>query len=234
MKKGPYIFNLAIILLLVASVIAAGSSTGATTNQASNTDSDPTTNFAIDQAREGTPIKASRTEKKRIREACEDTENRRERIKCRLQYIKDHKEEFDAGYNALPEACRKLEKDDRGRCVAFYKKSQACYEMKGIEKNKCFKRLANFAKANIRDEDSERGQKARDYAILLLYDIQEKIEQAIENDRVDADAGADAIDKIVEIKQDILDGKTKREITPKMLQLRTLLKNIKSTIDQDE
>ena len=38
----------------------------------------------------------------------------------------------------------------------------------------------------------------------MLYDIQEKIEKAIENERVGVDKGAEAIDKIVEIKEDIL------------------------------
>jgi len=229
MKKSLYLFNILIILLLVASVIAAGSSTGSRTNTAS----DPTTNFGTDE-RVNTARQITGAEKRAARGACEDSDNRRTRIKCRLDYIKDNNEDFEAHYSKAPEACRELEKDGKGRCVAFYKKSQACYDKKRGDKIKCFKRLANFAKANLKDEKEERGLKARDYVILLLYDIQEKIEGAIENDRIDSDAGADAIDKIVEIKEDILNGKTKREVTPKMLQLRTLLKNIKSTIDQDD
>jgi hypothetical protein len=243
MKKSAFILTVTISLLLVFSVIAAGSSTGSRTNTAS----DPTTNFATDQVTDETTderpdarrVKVARRQlsganKRAVREACEDTDNRRERIKCRLDYIRDNKEEFEAPYNRPPEACRDLEKGDQGKCVALYQKSQACYDKKRVDKIKCFKRIANFAKAHLKDERGDgRGQKARDYAILLLYEIQEKIEGAIEKDRVDSDVAAAAINKIVEIKQDILDGKTKREITPKMLQLRTLIKNIKSAINQD-
>jgi len=232
MKKSIFILTTTVIsLLLVFSVIAAGSSTGARSDT-TNTDSDPTTNFETNNG-----VNAARqltnSQKKEARETCEDSDSRRERIKCRLDYIKDNKEEFVTSYNKAPEACRKLDDGKKGKCVAFYKKSNACYEKNKLEKNKCFKRLANFAKANLKDETENRDGKARDYVILLLYDIQEKIEHAIENGRVNSGTGADAIDKIVEIKEDILNGKTKREVTPKMLQLRTLLKNIKSTIDQE-
>ena len=64
-------------------------------------------------------------------------------------------------------------------------------------------------------------------------DIQDKIEKAIENERVDEENGAEAINKIVEIKEDIINGIKKNDIKPKMLQLRTLLKDLKSKIDQD-
>ena len=62
------------------------------------------------------------------------------------------------------------------RCKQFYENSQKCYLKKGKYKNKCFKRLANFAKAKLKDEKENKNKKSRDYVILLLYDIQEKIE----------------------------------------------------------
>jgi len=233
MKKGLFILTTSIVisLLLVFSVIAAGSSTAARSDT-TNTDSDPTTNFETNK-RVNAARQLNKAEKSIAREACEDSDNRRARIKCRLDYIKEHKEEFEAPYSRAPEACRKLDEGKKGKCVSFYKKSQACYEKEGKLKNQCFKRLANFARANLKDEADERNSKARDYVILLLYDIQEKIEHAIENDRVNSDDGADTIDKIVEIKQDILDGKKKNEIKPKMQELRSLLKDLKSTIDED-
>lgn len=241
MKKGLFVLTLTISLLLVFSVIAAGSSTAARSG-ITNTDSDPTTNFETDETdtedetserRVNAARRLTRAEKTAARDACEDSDNRRERIRCRLDYIKEHKEEFEAPYSKAPEACRNQEEGAIGRCVAFYQKSQACYEKKSQAKNQCFKRLANFAKANLKDETEGRNAKARDYVILLLYDIQEKLEHAIENDRVDVDIGADTIDKIVEIKQDILDGKKKNEVKPKMQELRILLKDLKSTIDED-
>ena len=101
-------------------------------------------------------------------------------------------------------------------------------------KNKCFKRLANFAKAKLKDEKVDKNKKSRDYVVLLLYDIQEKIEKAIENERVGVDKGAEAIDKIVEIKEDILNGIKKNDIKPKMLQLRTLLKDFEDIETTDQ
>ena len=100
-----------------------------------------------------------------------------------------------------------------------------------MEKNKCFKRLANFAKANLKDEKEGKNQKSRDYVILLLYDIQGKIEEAIKNDKIDSEKGSQIVEKITEIKENILAGKTKKEIAPKISELKSLLKDLKSTID---
>lgn len=217
MKKVLYFFNILLILLVIGSVIALGSSASEKIEDR-NFKTDKISNKSVE-------------EKKAVREACENTEDRKERIKCRLQYIKDNKEDFEAPYNKIPETCRNLTNfENRGKCVSFYQKSQACYEKNGIDKNKCFKRLANFAKANIKDEKNERNQKARDYTLLLLYDIQQKIELAVKNDKIDAEEGSKVIEKIVEIKEDILAGKTKKEIKPQFLELKNLIKDIKSRV----
>lgn len=201
--------------MIVASVIAAGSSASEKTDS----------NFKTDEIKNKSELKKS------AREKCEEVENRKERIKCRLKYIKENKEDFEAPYSKIPEACRNLDFENRGKCVSFYQKSQACYERNGIEKNKCFKRLANFAKANLKDEKDGKNQKARDYVVLLLYDIQEKIEEAIKNDKIDEEVGSKIIEKITEIKEDILAGKTKKEIAPKISELKSLLKDLKSNTD---
>lgn len=220
MKKVLYLFNMFLILLIMSSVIAIDSSVPEKIENR-NFKTDKIGNKSIE-------------EKKAVREACENSEDRKERIKCRLQYIKDNKEDFEAPYNKIPETCRNLTNfENRGKCVSFYQKSQACYEKNGIDKNKCFKILANFAKANIKDEKNERNQKARDYALLLLYDMQQKIELAVKNDKIGAEEGSKVIEKIVEIKEDILSGKTKREISPKFLELKSLIKDIKSKVENE-
>lgn len=215
MKKTIFL-NSFMVLMLVASVIAAGSSASEKTVDS---------NFKTDEIKDKLEVK------KTAREKCEEVENRKERIKCRLDYIKENKEDFEAPSNKIPEACRKLEFENRGKCVSFYQKSQACYEKNGLEKNKCFKRLANFANANLKDEKEGKNQKSRDYVVLLLYDIQEKIEEAIKNGKIDSEKGSQVIEKITEIKEDILAGKTKKEIAPKISELKSLLKDLKSTID---
>ena len=237
MKKSLFFLNMTIVLLLVTLVIAAGSSTSSKTVPSDNFETDEVArDIAEDIAKKKIiekPKSLTAEQKNTARNICEKNKNRKERIRCRLKYIKKHKEEFKAPYNKAPEACRRLGKDKMKRCKQFYENSQKCYLKKGKYKNKCFKRLANFAKAKLKDEKENKNKKSRDYVILLLYDIQEKIEKAIENERVDADKGAEAIDKIVEIKEDILNGIKKNDIKPKMLQLRTLLKDLKSKIDQN-
>ena len=87
-------------------------------------------------------------------------------------------------------------------------------------------------RANLKDENpSGRNNKARDYVVLLLYDIQEKIEHAVENERIDSEKGAEVIDKIVEIKEAILNGESKQVVKPLLQELRAMLSDIKSTID---
>jgi hypothetical protein len=166
---------------------------------------------------------------------CEDHNGRRDRIKCRLDYVKEKKKEYVVPKESVPEACRNLEKNDREGCRVFYKKSYQCFEKNGRGKNKCFKRLANFAKAKLKDEKPEvRDGKARDYVVLLLYDIQEKIEHAIENERVGSEKGAEVIDKIVVIKELILKGEKKNVVKPLMRDLRVMLQEIRDEVDKDE
>ena len=87
-------------------------------------------------------------------------------------------------------------------------------------------------RANLKDENpSGRNNKSRDYVVLLLYDIQEKIEHAVENERIDSEKGAEVIDKIVEIKEAILNGESKHVVKPLLQELRAMLSDIKSTID---
>lgn len=254
MKKLFYLFNILIVLLLVGSIIAAGTSTSATSDNDNSNDNSDTTDTVSETSSDDVndteenddsnnkssnktrglkrPVPLTDEEKEDLRAACEDSDSRRDRIKCRLNYIKDNKEGFRAPYGVLPEACRKL--GDKDRCVKLYDKSQTCYEKKGMDKNKCFKRVAGFARAKLKDENpSGRGDKARDYVVLLLYDLQGKIEEAIENERIDADKGAEVIDKIVEIKEAILNGMTKGEIRPMFQSLKNMLKDIKQTMDQE-
>ena len=233
MKKSLFFLNMAIVLLLVTLVIAAGSSTSSKTVPSDNFETDEVARDIAKKKIIEKPRILTTEQKNAARNVCEGYEDRKGRTECRLRYIREHKEEFKASYDKAPEACRGLSKAKIKRCKTFYKKSQKCYVEKGRAKNKCFKRLANFAKAKLKDEKVDKNKKSRDYVVLLLYDIQEKIEKAIENERVGVDKGAEAIDKIVEIKEDILNGIKKNDIKPKMLQLRTLLKDLKSEMDQD-
>jgi hypothetical protein len=146
--------------------------------------------------------------------------------------VKLNRENYEAPGGTIPEACRELGRKDV--CVKLYRKGQQCYEFDGAKKNKCFKRLAGFIRANLADEDfNDRKMKARDYLVLLLYDIQEKIEKAVENGRVDEDLGGEIIDLIVEIKEAILNEEGRDVVKPLTQELRNKLQELKQTLDNE-
>lgn len=124
----------------------------------------------------------------------------------------------------VPEACRALRSPTA--CIALYKNAQQnrCYDKIGTEKDRCFRMLVGFSR-NSGEEP------ARNYLILLLYGLEEKIENANEAGAVSDDSAAEIIDLIVDIKQDILNWKKRAEIVIKLNELkqkiRTVLNNTK-------
>ncbi len=262
MKKRVYLSVSVIIvsiILLMKIFIAAGSSTGEvgnesanvteTENNESNNNIENQTNITENNSENNKTINKTRTqrkippivkkianlteeEKENIRKTCEDKESRKERIKCRLQYIKNHKEDFIVPGEGFPEACKNVE--NKGLCVQLHQLSRKCYEKQGKEKNKCFKRIAGFARAKLKDEKSaNRSELSRNYVVILLYSLQEKIEKSIENEKIDVNKGTDVINKIVEIKEAILSGKSKEEVRPKFKELNMLIKSLKKEIDKN-
>ena len=116
-------------------------------------------------------------------------------------------------------------------CKSLYAKSQPCYGKKGELKNKCLKTIAGFAKAQLKFEDPEtRDELSRNYAILLLNDLQEKVNDAVTNQKLNADKGSEINAKVLEIKEALLMGKSKNEIRPLFNQLETMLKNTHGAI----
>ena len=166
---------------------------------------------------------------------CDALETREERIKCRLRVhvVASQKgfEEEESDYDRrTPEACRSLR--NPVACIALYKRVQAskCYDIEdGRRKDHCLKRAANITKSDLKTlQKEERIQKSREYLVLLLYELQERIEKAHENGNVSDDDAAAIISLIVEIKQDILEGKRKTEILPKLQELRNKIREVRS------
>mgnify|MGYP001609005352 CR=1 FL=1 len=84
-----------------------------------------------------------------------------------------------------------------------------------------------MSRAKMNDLPStERAQKARDYLILLLYDLEERIEDAVKEGKITLDTSSEIIDLIAQIKQDILDGKKRSEILTKLNDLKAKWKNL--------
>ena len=96
---------------------------------------------------------------------------------------------------------------------------------KSSTKDFCLKKSAEILKGELKDlSKEERVNKSRNYLILLLYDLQDKIEKA-NNDGTISDEDASAIiNLIVEIKENLLEGKKKAEILPKLRELRDKIK----------
>ncbi len=152
--------------------------------------------------------------------ACEGVENRTERIECKLK-IRD-KEEYEEETERVPEACKKLQnKED---CKKLHKAVRLCYELEGRAKDKCFKRVAGFINSNLNEERSDRAGKARKYIIFLLYDLQEKIEKSVEEEKLNETIGANLIEQITSLKEDILTNKTRQEIKPKIIEFKKSFK----------
>ncbi len=161
------------------------------------------------------PIPEPKQEEKPVEKPCNERETRFERINCRLQ------NKFPE-LNTVEESCRVF--PDPLNCQNSYKKVLPCYDIKGPEKNKCFKKIA-FANenANLKSQNKEQ---VRNYAVYLLYDVQEKIEEAHEERKISAQEAAVVIDLIIKIKQDLFMKKSKAEIKPQIEELKAKIKNL--------
>lgn len=154
---------------------------------------------------------------------CEDAAalpTMRDRIHCRIQ----NRATYIAPANSVPEACRDLRtatltpETAQGRCVAYYRVIAPCYD--SPEKRACLMHAAGIANSRLSDEVENRGQKARDYVIAILYNLEERLENMNEAGAITDDVTAEGVAKIVEIKRMILEGKSRAEIQPKIMELR--------------
>ncbi len=155
---------------------------------------------------------------------CESVSELKSRIKCRLENDKGDKSPVDYD-KRVPEACRVLKNPTS--CIALYKKAQEnkCYDFNGKDKDKCFKTILDFKKAKLSDESLEnRTQKARQYLILLLYDLEERTENKYKSGSISSDNASGIISLIEGIKQDVLNNKSKSEIVSQLNLLKTKIK----------
>lgn len=156
-----------------------------------------------------TPVEVARPD-------CESFSLIIERIKCRL--------EFGQKYETTPEPCRNLNSpvNNEQGCTKLYKDSLPCYELSGTNKDQCFKNLAGFSKTTVREEIStpDGNKKVRLYLVALLYDLEEIVEDAQREEKMDLDLAAELIDSIVVVKSKVLQNKPVSEV-------RASLKNLK-------
>ncbi len=144
---------------------------------------------------------------------CETRSTLSDRVQCRLE----NKNNLEAT-NYAEEACRNHNKEKE--CVELYKVSEVCYELTGIEKHRCF--ISRSGIDENRNLSASTQDSKRNYVILLLYDLQEKIEDRQANGQMSTEKATELVSKIIEIKRDILTNKPKSEIRTKMQELKSL------------
>jgi len=149
---------------------------------------------------------------------CEVQSNVSSRIECRLE------QRGVKSINVTEESCRVLA--NPANCRSLYAKVASCYNMTGMQKDQCFKRIAGFVGQNIKNQSANNKEALRNYLIFLLYNLQEKVEESFENNRTNSTQASETISLIVEIKQDILLGKKKADIRPKLERLKTMIREL--------
>ena len=140
---------------------------------------------------------------------CDVQTTLRERVKCRLQN--------DISEGTIEESCNSLANADQTSCRKLYTDSSVCYQRTGQAKVLCFREKAGIAQSlGISNSLAK-----RKYAVLLLYELQERVEARYKAGTLTADEASQLINKIVETKKIILENKSKAEIRTKMLELKT-------------
>ena len=121
---------------------------------------------------------------------CESFEGLRERIQCRLENGQEKE--------TIPEPCRVVAKQKQ--CTAYYRNAVSCYEKQGTAKDQCLKQKAGFVKKSVRYQRHENKWPVELYVVGLLYDLEERIENAVDDGKLSAADGAKRIEDIVEVK----------------------------------
>lgn len=153
---------------------------------------------------------------------CEDKATPKERIKCRFENKEIAVKE---ARTTVEEACRDSNKKEA--CQTLYKRSAQCYnETNPITKKKC---LLKESGININAGGTFRAapdETKRNYVILLLYDLQEKIEKKVDEGKITTEQAANLVTKIVEIKKLILSGAKRSEVAPKIKEFKVEYRQI--------
>ena len=170
----------------------------------------------------------SQTARERIAQLtsqCEEPENRRERILCRL---KNNLGDGDYPETSIPESCRNLGFVTREECRGFYNRVEQCYDLSGRTKDACFKRIAGFSQASLGGESDKAAIK--NYAVALLYELQERVESLNEEGALTNEQTADLVALIVNAKEDILEGASREEVREAIQALKAKWREIRGEI----
>ncbi|MBR9699644.1 hypothetical protein GOV09_04265 [Candidatus Woesearchaeota archaeon] len=192
------------LLILSAFVFAAGTSTETETPEETSTPPGTPPAPPIDVPDKNTRSEGFGYEEKseEFKSDCDNKITLPLRIRCRLE----NKVEGEG----TPEACASAKNPEA--CAQLYKNSESCYMNKGKAKDACFRRMAGFARSNLAEQGAHDKEAVRNYLVLLLYDLQERVEKAYEGEKLESDKAAGLISQIVQIKQAVLKETSSSEI----------------------
>ncbi len=189
------------IILSLSLVIAAGSSSGGS----SSSNSQPRANNS-----QGTNYSGA------TKTTCETASTPKERILCRF---KNKVIAQNEKYSVVEEACRGHNRTEE--CKQLYTRSASCYqESNAISKKRC---LLSKSGINLNQGGTFRespNDVKRNYVVLLLYDLQERIENLEEKGVITSEEGASLVTKIIEIKKLILENTPRSNIVPKIQEFK--------------
>ena len=141
---------------------------------------------------------------------CESFATIQERVECRL--------EFGQEKETTPEPCRVL--PVAATCVKYYRDSVPCYEKNGKEKDKCFKQVLQFSKKSVKQQATLDTRPLQSYMLLVLYDLEDRVEDAVKEKTISIGEGAALITDIINIKIKVLERKPDSEIKADIISLK--------------
>lgn len=145
---------------------------------------------------------------------CESFKQVTARVKCRLDQGNTKKQ--------VPEACRILV--ENANCIKWYDNVLPCYNQAGAQKDRCFKTVAGF---KVSDVASVKGkEELNKYILFLLYDLEQRVENAVAAGTVNSLAASQVIGQIIETKEAVLVARNKGEIVSKVAALKTNYKRV--------
>lgn len=142
--------------------------------------------------------------------ACETRGVLKERIQCRMQ--------AKSNVKSIEEACRALPLDKQTACTRFQNNAAPCYDTPAHEKAACLRTNAGLGAGQLNRFAAEDRRK---YAALLMYELQERVEEKQEAGQLTEERAADLIAQIVEIKQALLNNEPIADVKVKMTAFKT-------------
>lgn len=142
--------------------------------------------------------------------ACETRAVLKDRIQCRMQARSNVK--------SIEESCRALPLDKQTACARLQNNAAPCYDKSSEEKVSCLRSNAGLGVGQLNRFAAE---DRRNYAALLMYELQERVEAKQEAGALTEEQSADLITQIVEIKQLLLNNAPIAEIKVKMTTFKT-------------